>query len=205
MPTQEDIANQQELLATYRRRLARHLKQLAQLGETHAPPDIFESIREARVHIQRIKGNLRIWVIPFEDHPDDESVGSTLPLLKMLSSEIRFNLVKIKTFIEQGYRVVGDTICSKDDTDVMLNYFSCVTSVFDSGDTQKVLAILEDEMRDGILQIYVGFKDINDKAEALKYAFRPWRASSYIDAIDNFEERLRSLAEKLTKDLLVII
>ena len=31
MPTQEDIANQQELLATYRRRLARHLKQLAQM------------------------------------------------------------------------------------------------------------------------------------------------------------------------------
>src|SRR5947208_7615454 len=72
MPNQEDIANQQELLATYRRRLARHLKQLAQLGETHAPPDIFESIREARVNIQRIKGVLRVWGVPFEDHPDDE-------------------------------------------------------------------------------------------------------------------------------------
>ena len=61
MPTQEEIADQQELLATYRRRLARHIKELAQMGETHAPPDIFESIREARVSIQRIKGILRTW------------------------------------------------------------------------------------------------------------------------------------------------
>jgi hypothetical protein len=132
-------------------------------------------------------------------------MGATLPLLKLLSSEIGFNLIKIRTFIEQDYSVVDNTIWSKKQSDVMLNYFTCVTSVFESSETQKILSILEDDVRNGVFQIYVGFKDINDKAEALKFAFRPWRASAYIDTVSYFENSLRPLAEKLCKDILSIV
>src|SRR5262245_25618937 len=77
MPSQEDIANQQELLATYRRRLAGHLKQQAALGESYAPPGVQEGIREARDNIRRIKGILRGWRTAVEDLPDDEPSAAT--------------------------------------------------------------------------------------------------------------------------------
>src|SRR5262245_58125876 len=84
MPSQEDIANQQELLTTYRRRLAGHLKQQAALGEAYTPPGVPEGIRDARDNIRRLKEILRAWGVAVEDLPDDEppasgSFASTLP------------------------------------------------------------------------------------------------------------------------------
>jgi len=48
MPSQEDIAHQQELLAAYRRTLAQYLKQQALISELFAPPAIAHGIDEAR-------------------------------------------------------------------------------------------------------------------------------------------------------------
>lgn len=82
MPSQEEIADQQELLATYRRTLARYLKQQAALGEAYVPPGVSEGIREARNNIRRIKDILRTWDVPVENHPDDEPPTPTPATLR---------------------------------------------------------------------------------------------------------------------------
>jgi hypothetical protein len=48
MSHREDIANQQELLATHRRTLAHYLAQQAQLGVAYTPPGVAQGIHEAR-------------------------------------------------------------------------------------------------------------------------------------------------------------
>ncbi len=73
MASQEEITEQQELLATHRRTLAHYLRQHAQLGSSHVPPGIVHGIYEASREIQRIKSVLQAWGIPVEDHPDDEA------------------------------------------------------------------------------------------------------------------------------------
>jgi AAA-like domain/TIR domain len=77
MPSQEEIADQQELLHTHRRTLAQYLKQQATLTGAFAPPSVVHGIREARDQIQRIKSILRGWGIAIEDHPDDNLPANT--------------------------------------------------------------------------------------------------------------------------------
>lgn len=72
MASEEEIADQQQLLTTYRRTIARYLKQVAQLGEAHTPPGVFEGIRESRDNIHRIKIILRGWGVAVDQHPDDD-------------------------------------------------------------------------------------------------------------------------------------
>jgi hypothetical protein len=73
MPNQEDIANQQELLAAYRRTLAQYLKQQALISELFTPPAIAHGIEDARDHIRRLKTSLREWGVPVDDLPYDEA------------------------------------------------------------------------------------------------------------------------------------
>jgi hypothetical protein len=79
MPTQEDIAHQQELLAAHRRTLAQYLKQQALISELFTPPAIAHGIDEARANIRRVKSTLHAWDIPIEDLPDDEAQTATPP------------------------------------------------------------------------------------------------------------------------------
>jgi len=72
MPHAEDIAAQQELLATYRRTLHHFLKQRALAGEMLIPPNVTHGIDEARRNIRQIKSNLRSWGVPVDDLPIDE-------------------------------------------------------------------------------------------------------------------------------------
>lgn len=73
MTSQEDIADQQALLATYRRTLHRALTQQAlQGGEAFASPSVLATIDDARESISRIKAILRGWQVAVENHPDDE-------------------------------------------------------------------------------------------------------------------------------------
>lgn len=72
MPTQDDIANQQQLLAAHRARLAHYLRQRALLGMAYEPPGVAAGIAEARPAIQRCKVTLRNWGIAVEDYPDDD-------------------------------------------------------------------------------------------------------------------------------------
>src|SRR5215475_12761349 len=75
MPSQEEIDQQQELLATHRRTLAHYLRQQAQLGTAHEPPGVASGIAEARAGIARCKATLRNWGALVDDHPDDEPLA----------------------------------------------------------------------------------------------------------------------------------
>jgi hypothetical protein len=75
MPTEEEIDQQQQLLATYRRTLSYLLQQAASYGGlSFAPPVAINSIHESRTNIRRIKEILRGWAVDVMDHPDDEEV-----------------------------------------------------------------------------------------------------------------------------------
>lgn len=67
MPNSEDIAQQQKLLAIYRRSLAIYLEQLAQQGQAFAMPSLLISITEAQDNIQRIKVRLRDQGVEIDD------------------------------------------------------------------------------------------------------------------------------------------
>jgi ribosomal protein L29 len=99
MPSPEDIANQQTLLATYRRRLARQSQQLANQGEQHAPPGLLEDISEARREIARIKGVLHGWGLAVEDLPDDLD-----PLVAATSTAPR----RLRVFMSYKHEVAPD-------------------------------------------------------------------------------------------------
>jgi len=73
MPTSEDIAQQQVLLAAHRRTLAVLLQQMALLGATQAPPSILNGIVDVRASIAHCKDALHSWGVVVEEHPDDES------------------------------------------------------------------------------------------------------------------------------------
>src|SRR6266496_5791768 len=88
MPSQEEIGQQQELLAIYRGNVALYLRQEAQLGSAHIPPGVANGLRDARLHIQRIKQILSSWEVPVEDHPDDEPT-SYKDLLEWLANRGR--------------------------------------------------------------------------------------------------------------------
>lgn len=85
MPTQEDIAHQQELLAAHRRTLAQYLKQQALISELFTPPAIAHGIDEARESIRRVKGTLQAWDVPIEDLPDDEA-PSAMPSASLVKT-----------------------------------------------------------------------------------------------------------------------
>jgi len=82
MRSQEEIADQQELLAIHRRTLAQYLKQQAALTGAFVPPGVVHGLREARDNIRRVKGILRSWGVAVEDHPDDEATEATIELIQ---------------------------------------------------------------------------------------------------------------------------
>jgi hypothetical protein len=73
MPSEQDIQNQQELLATHRQHLFKYLKQQAEDGEEYASPALVSGIDKVRGNIRRVKAILRDWGVTVEDHPDDEA------------------------------------------------------------------------------------------------------------------------------------
>lgn len=77
MPTQDEIAHQQNMLSIYRRNLKHLVRQAGHFGsEDEAPVHIANSLKEARDNIQRIKGILRGWSVAVTDDPDDEPPGA---------------------------------------------------------------------------------------------------------------------------------
>jgi hypothetical protein len=70
MPTQEEIQEQQSLLAAHRRTLAEYLRQRAQMSVL-TPPGVAHGIDEARKQIGHTKEALRQWGVAVDDHPND--------------------------------------------------------------------------------------------------------------------------------------
>ena len=83
----EEIAEQQQLLATHRHTLAIYLRQEAMVGRAYSPPALINGIEEARSNIRRIKTVLRAANVVVPDDPDDEPPADppprpvTLPML----------------------------------------------------------------------------------------------------------------------------
>ncbi|MCK4430865.1 MAG: hypothetical protein KAW19_06135 [Candidatus Aminicenantes bacterium] len=125
-----------------------------------------------------------------------------LAAIRALSSEIDFNLHEIDRFLARNYRVIDNKIMAGGKRGVTFRYITCVTSVFESNDVQQALQSIQEDIKSRLIGIYHSFREINDKADALKKAFRPWRALHYIEAINEFNNTLRSDAEKLQEDLL---
>lgn len=72
MASQEDIQNQQDLLATHRRTLAHLIRQAAAYGgETYAPASVANGMHEARQNIASIKATLRSWGVECDNLPED--------------------------------------------------------------------------------------------------------------------------------------
>ena len=72
MLSPDEIAEQQQLLATYRRTLAIYLRQQAQIGQAYSPPALINGIDETREQIKRIKEALKATGIVVPEDPDDE-------------------------------------------------------------------------------------------------------------------------------------
>jgi hypothetical protein len=72
MLSQNEIAQQQQILQSHRRTLALYLGQQGLLGAAHISPGIANGIQEARDNIRRIKAILQEQGILVADHPDDE-------------------------------------------------------------------------------------------------------------------------------------
>jgi hypothetical protein len=77
MAREEDIANQQALLAAHRQTLDLLLMQQAQLGVAYAPPAVTNGIRAARNAIAQLKRTLRDWGVNVQDLPNDVDSPAT--------------------------------------------------------------------------------------------------------------------------------
>lgn len=115
-----------------------------------------------------------------------------------LADEMTSNLDRLEEFVLKAYRVKENSIYSKD-KNALMDYFTCMMSVFESDGTPKALSTMDADIRNKLFQVYRGFRDINDKANALDRAFRPGRASLYIDIVASFTNNLRVIAESLVK------
>src|SRR5436190_7999157 len=72
MLSPEEIAQQEQLLATYRRTLAIYMRQQAEIGRAYSPPAIQNGIDEARSNIRRIKAALKTAGVEVAEDPDDD-------------------------------------------------------------------------------------------------------------------------------------
>jgi hypothetical protein len=129
MPSQDEIAQQQELLATYRRTLAHLLKQAAQYGgEVFAPSQTASGIAEARTNIQRVKKPLRDWGVPVDDSQDDENENRTqgkpvayrfLSGVDLSSREAQQNILYASNIIDAHVEELERYIGVPDTTDIV--------------------------------------------------------------------------------------
>lgn len=72
MLSPEEIVEQQQLLAAYRRTLAVYLRQQAEIGRAFSPPALINGIDETRRDIKRIKEILRAASAEVAEDPDDD-------------------------------------------------------------------------------------------------------------------------------------
>ena len=189
-----------KLLINYNRRL-QALKERQALDGRDTPVAVLTEIEDIEAEIEKLQIELqalgRETVKPKNDN-------QTIATIKALCNEIDFNLHKIDRFVARGYRVVGNEIMAGDKTGVEFRYITCVTSLFESAEVQQALLLIQEDIKRQLFNVYHGFREINDRADALKKVFRIWRAEHYIKAIEEFNSTIRSEAEELRKSLPVL-
>ena len=79
----------------------------------------------------------------------------------------------------------------------MFRYFRCMVTVFQSSAIQSSLSSISETLHKQILQIYQYFLEINDRADALKEAFRTVRATQFLFTVRNFQDHFRIQAENV--------
>ena len=121
--------------------------------------------------------------------------------LRGLASEITFNLAEIDKFFSHAYSIDEAGNVTTEGKPATLRYITCMTNQFEGSSTQSGLQSLDDKVRRDVFEVYHAFREINNRADALKQAFRPWRAKQYFEAINEFQARNRSAAERLVQDL----
>jgi hypothetical protein len=126
---------------------------------------------------------------------------TSITLMEALAFEISSNMISIQEFVDMGYKVTGHTIRSSEGSNVYMIPFTCMTSVFELAEIKKVLTLQEAKLNDRISKIYRAFLGINYKADALKHAFRPWRAELYIDAVNEFRNELWMDSAQVVEEL----
>jgi hypothetical protein len=126
--------------------------------------------------------------------------GSGLHVMRAFAGEVAVNLHAIDRFLAEDYAVSGDHITSKGHITDGFDYVTCSTAVFESISGREAIQSAPSELRDRLIRVYDGFRRINDRADALKAVFRPWRAQHYLQAIEDFARNLRRAAEELAKE-----
>jgi hypothetical protein len=87
MASQEEIDEQLNLLATYRRTLAILLEQKAKHTSANVPTAIEHGIIEARENIRAIKKNLLDLGVKVENYPSDEDIIKISPSMNTLTEQ----------------------------------------------------------------------------------------------------------------------
>lgn len=151
--------------------------------------------RDIKTAVKAVEESDRIWPPPLIAYKD-----SSAPI-RSISSEIKFNLQEIDKFLSHEYVVEDGVIHSRGQKNVYFNYITCMISVFESSTVQEAISSLDDKLRSQIFQVYQAFRDINNRADALKKVFRIWRVAQYIESIESFNNNIRSTAENLQMDL----
>ncbi len=120
--------------------------------------------------------------------------------LRGIASEIEFNLWEIDRFIAYNYIIEGEVIISKGSKGAIFRYITCMTGHFESENVQQSLHLIDDKTKSMLFEVYHSFREINNCADSLTKAFRPWRAQFYIEAVERFENCCRiSATEFITK------
>ena len=116
--------------------------------------------------------------------------SSKTTLMDALANEVSNNLISVHEFVAVGYKIERNIVLSSKHDKVFLEYFTCMTHVYDSMEVKKILTIIEPKFRRQIDELYRHFMNINNKANSLLRAFRFEKAQNYIDTIDKFNNEL---------------
>jgi hypothetical protein len=155
-------------------------------------PQLIESITAAA---RAVTETSEVWPPPLTATKDRHTE------LRALASEIAFNLTEIDTFLSHGYEIDDEGRVTADGKPTTLRYVTCMTNQFETAAGHQRIADAGDEVRDAVFRVYRAFREINTRADALRQAFRPWRAHQYFEAIEEFQARHREVAERLAREL----
>jgi hypothetical protein len=120
--------------------------------------------------------------------------------MRAFAGELAFNLHAIDHFMASRYAISGEQVTSNGQPCDSFDYVTCSTTTFESLAGKEAIQAAPEDVRNTLIRIYQYFRRINDNADSLKAAFRPWRVKHYLDAIEGFSRELRESAQQFVRD-----